>query len=81
MLFSHRSVGVVAFLGTVQFQRSFSLMITLNIIGKVEWDGVMMDTDHCYHSQKDEKNQKNTLKVHEGSKLVMLHVAKIVIGI
>lgn len=56
-------------------------MITLNIIGKVEWDGVMMDTDHCYHSQKDEKNQKNTLKVHEGSKLVMLHVAKIVIGI
>lgn len=40
----------------------------------------MMDTDHCYYGQKDEKNQKSIIKVHEGSKLVMLHVSNMVIG-
>lgn len=56
---------------------NFTLIIPLNIIGKVELDGVAMDTDHYYYSQKDQKDQKSIVKVYEGSKLVMLHITNL----
>lgn len=74
------SVGLVVFPGDTQVPANFSQIIPLNIIGKVELDGVAMDIDRHYYRQKDEKDQKSILKVYEDSKLVMLYVTNLIIS-
>jgi hypothetical protein len=74
---SSASLGLVVFPGDMQIPANFSLIIPLNITGKIELDGVAMDMDHHYYRQKDEKDQKSIFKVYENSKLVMLYVTNL----
>ncbi|KAF3017696.1 hypothetical protein E8E15_007764 [Penicillium rubens] len=76
---SSASLGLVVFPGDMQIPANFSLIIPLNITGKIELDGVAMDMDHHYYRQKDEKDQKSIFKVYENSKLVMLYVTNLTI--
>lgn len=65
--------GFVLFPGETHVARTFSIMIPLYIIGKVETYGLVLDIDHHYHIQQD-----TIIKVSEGAKLVMLLVSDLV---